>query len=776
MSDVTELRCWPCVTCAIDWSQDGIIALASEDQVELLFPNTETYDSEIDTTQWKHFPIQVPGFTEKELPLREPGPLEVFSVGEEISNSIPITLLWSPPGLAKHKRCALGVLTSNLVLSIWAPEGKVEDETSWSRRLIINDTLATYFETTTGEQDSHITSNPANQLMLRKRVRAFAWSPPLPCTTSSGIVGTQLSWGQHMVAIANDDNHVIFLAVNSPTSSFGPDDKWSADVLGHFSVTPHEDNIIADPFNLDDLLQQQRHISHIAWGPWIEDEKSLYSVVAYATNDDVRGIVVTYNDGELAFREEFVYADISMRYNGPMIWCPGLSADGKLTLALFSNTGLICLTVSKDDASLDSKASHDLDGRWDPTSGAAFDLSREIPRLHFSSHTSTTRYPTSAVKVTPNKLHGTEEPYWRSQIDESEVYYSMLHDLNGNAQAKVWGLATSALRDHIASCYTIHPTDMIEYGIPAERWCTVAVNNLRPAHDELVFPKTHVTAEGLAFSIRKWVDWNLEDEKDMPKIKQRILDNLFAAYGPVNRHNNTTGHNEGPYSKELIMEGEAAAIKSFKFHAFLSPDTLKDRYSFLFDTICTSNPSIDADATYAAKTMIALRLCEQVHKLSTVSETSGSLDEEILKYNDVTVRYISAISGMDREEANEAGAAEEDVVIESCGFCDAPIPFDDLWSATCTAGHGYFRCGITFLAIQDTDMSKNCGICGTAYLSDDYVTEPDVEDEELDVRGQAEGAERTRKATLARIVFQACDVCIYCGGKFVGPEDMKSDC
>jgi hypothetical protein len=36
MSDVTELRCWPSCIDALDWSQDGIIALASDERVELL--------------------------------------------------------------------------------------------------------------------------------------------------------------------------------------------------------------------------------------------------------------------------------------------------------------------------------------------------------------------------------------------------------------------------------------------------------------------------------------------------------------------------------------------------------------------------------------------------------------------------------------------------------------------------------------------------------------------------------------------------------------------
>jgi hypothetical protein len=42
MADVTELRCWPSCIDALDWSQDGIIALASDERVELLVSSPTT--------------------------------------------------------------------------------------------------------------------------------------------------------------------------------------------------------------------------------------------------------------------------------------------------------------------------------------------------------------------------------------------------------------------------------------------------------------------------------------------------------------------------------------------------------------------------------------------------------------------------------------------------------------------------------------------------------------------------------------------------------------
>lgn len=94
---------------------------------------------------------------------------------------------------------------------------------------------------------------------------------------------------------------------------------------------------------------------------------------------------------------------------------------------------------------------------------------------------------------------------------------------------------------------------------------------------------------------------------------------------------------------------------------------------------------------------------------------------------------------------------------DQCDFCDAPIPFTDLATATCTNGHQFPRCGISFLAIQAPGITKSCGICSTPFLSEEFVEVQEVH----------EGAAQP-PVTLSRVLFQACDVCIYCGGKFVG--------
>lgn len=113
------------------------------------------------------------------------------------------------------------------------------------------------------------------------------------------------------------------------------------------------------------------------------------------------------------------------------------------------------------------------------------------------------------------------------------------------------------------------------------------------------------------------------------------------------------------------------------------------------------------------------------------------------------------------------------------------------------------RCSLTFLAIREPGVSKYCHSCNRAYLNDHIIltsTEretnctPDVEtcavptveeladtemfDDNLLKIGGGEmmgnsspvdlSAFKSEPFSLATILFDAFDMCPYCGGKFVG--------
>ncbi len=103
------------------------------------------------------------------------------------------------------------------------------------------------------------------------------------------------------------------------------------------------------------------------------------------------------------------------------------------------------------------------------------------------------------------------------------------------------------------------------------------------------------------------------------------------------------------------------------------------------------------------------------------------------------------------------------------------------------------RCALTFLSIQAPRASKFCNICGKQYINEGKIRYGDlaasgmleasgdmhnhdgsVANPSASVKGEIaqaggmHGGTMQRPACLARMLFAACDMCIYCGGKFVG--------
>jgi len=90
---------------------------------------------------------------------------------------------------------------------------------------------------------------------------------------------------------------------------------------------------------------------------------------------------------------------------------------------------------------------------------------------------------------------------------------------------------------------------------------------------------------------------------------------------------------------------------------------------------------------------------------------------------------------------------------------------------------------LSFLAIQAPGISKTCSLCGKQYLKEIFLDKDDLvqtADDATNPEPQTaaeiatEHAERQKAlqgmqtSSLARILFAASDLCLYCGGKFIG--------
>lgn len=107
------------------------------------------------------------------------------------------------------------------------------------------------------------------------------------------------------------------------------------------------------------------------------------------------------------------------------------------------------------------------------------------------------------------------------------------------------------------------------------------------------------------------------------------------------------------------------------------------------------------------------------------------------------------------------------------------------------------RCALTFLAIQEPGISKYCERCGKQYLTEEALLKDEVSqgnsdrtDVEVpaptigghshtnfddDAEAQASlmaqhqvSSPSNELAPLVRMLFSNYDVCVFCGGKFVG--------
>ena len=230
----------PSSTDCLAWSSDGELAIAAGEEVYLLIP----WDGS--PVPWVHVRITVNRFTFEEWPRQEQASFKDMSIGEEQARVTVTALAWSPPGLAKHRRSVLAVLTSNLILSLWASNSYPSDLNSWERILVVNKVL-------------HSGSRS------QQRIRSMAWAPTNPQHVDRQTPFSRSKWGIPLMAIADDCNGLYILRVSSPFA--GQSFAWDIEVLHHETVPVSK--ALQDRPSLFSLVMNANHfVDHIEFGTW----------------------------------------------------------------------------------------------------------------------------------------------------------------------------------------------------------------------------------------------------------------------------------------------------------------------------------------------------------------------------------------------------------------------------------------------------------------------------------------------------------------------------
>lgn len=205
---------------------------------------------------------------DREWPLIGSAPLDRLSLGEEQSHSNAVSVAWSPSYLALHQRPVLAVLTSNLLLSIWAPGQDLRDGSTWKRVAVLNNLITARIQ--------HFSGASGKIERLRNRIRCFAWAKSVPEGRSQYWQSSRVHEIQ-LLAVGNDAGEVVLLWLLCPLQGFS---QWDVRVLRIVDMNnkPRQGAATRGKVSLlAQELESRPSVSHLQWGfPWEVDNRHIH--------------------------------------------------------------------------------------------------------------------------------------------------------------------------------------------------------------------------------------------------------------------------------------------------------------------------------------------------------------------------------------------------------------------------------------------------------------------------------------------------------------------
>lgn len=231
----------------LSWSSHGELAIAAGEEVYLLLPRHEGPES------WAHVHFRVNTFTYDEWPLRSQASFANMSIGEEQGKVTVALLQWSPPGLAKYRRSILAILTTNLMLSLWAPGPDPSDPDGWVRIWIINDMAI--------PQSISLNST----IRSLERIRSMAWAPSNCQRADEGSPFSTRRWGVPLLAVTDDKDGFCILTIHSPSTFRSA--PWDVQVIAYRTFTPVHRRT-CKPSLLSEAFAAKHFIESISFADW----------------------------------------------------------------------------------------------------------------------------------------------------------------------------------------------------------------------------------------------------------------------------------------------------------------------------------------------------------------------------------------------------------------------------------------------------------------------------------------------------------------------------
>ena len=174
-----------------------------------------------------------------------------------------------------HDRCALAVLTSNLILSIWTVAADPAEPSSWERSCIINQVLKSYFQSA---RDAP--AKPAHSLRKATRIRAFTWAPAI--STNNTPASKPVRRPVVFLAILNDQAELVLLSLACSSYS-NAEGTSKTRVLGSFELDLERSE---DPSGVSLSLE---------WHPWAHHKNYMETSIMSTWGDRKHSIRIQWS-------------------------------------------------------------------------------------------------------------------------------------------------------------------------------------------------------------------------------------------------------------------------------------------------------------------------------------------------------------------------------------------------------------------------------------------------------------------------------------------------
>ncbi|KAH8690029.1 transcription factor IIIC subunit delta N-term-domain-containing protein [Talaromyces proteolyticus] len=784
MGDAIDLNLFPsCYNC-LAWSDDGELAVAAGDSVHLQLPQWKPtwvhplFEKE-KSLPWTSAKIRTNLFTHAEWEVAWPSDRDSFSIGAEQSLSTVGALAWSPPGLGRHRRCVLAVLTSNLLLSFYEADGRRK---TWSRVAVVNHALDAYFRAH-AKQHGHGETGSA---VRKSRVRAFAWCPPLKREEGDGELAR---WGEQLLVVSTDDNDVVLVRVMRNGLKSITEDQYVLNVVAHIHVNQpgvRKFGMVCGSSLWADALEMRARVLHLSCGPWrravrVDEEGDSVdgsgAMVALVYGSRLQFINVHAAAGE-SDRDQWVRAHLSMapdalfsklsldgvNFTGPLQWIPSNGnillvagyLGGRVTLR-FDTSAYVNHPQNKK-ASKKSVLFHQRsfqeqgDGfismgatyyqHNEPMTGIVAAGELDSPTVYMATLGPVSE--TIALSILGTSLEdtvGIQRIPWKERMERYRQRYDIQYELGDMAIVRTWGLAT--FNGWLAVAFTMHPGDTLEYMTKAEENTTILF--VPPAPDT-PFPKPPDTSEEHIANVRDEIlHYILSSARDVRRDDIRSAKVLYAAcMCAIISH-----HPDDRTSDPLLSLTHQALSHLSSLFSFPATDEL---------AYCTGTTPLPTQ-THEGRTTPIL----PAKPLPGLQGPGGFLWETCQTCLRRTGQSIGlSWHGYDR--------------------------------SMCENGHRWNRCNLTFLSIQEPYIAPFCSVCdksilgrdrGVAYslerafedmemtdapgLTEEDPTQPEKEKAEKVKREEQNNGdnneEKDRKEVYDRL-YDRYDVCAYCGGKY----------